>query len=91
MSDEFRKPGIRRVGQVKEVTSLTNPIIKDIKALKVSWDRKVIKETKGHEASKALEEIRVRKDSVSKAIEVSKEYLAQNREVIKVHKVLADF
>lgn len=39
MSDEFRKPGIRRVGQVKEVTSLTNPIIKDIKALTSKKER----------------------------------------------------
>lgn len=39
MSDEFRKPGIRRVGQVKEVTSLTNPIIKDIKALTAKKER----------------------------------------------------
>jgi TrmH family RNA methyltransferase len=33
MSHEFREGGPRRVGQVKEVTSLANPIIKDIKAL----------------------------------------------------------
>ncbi|SIP94896.1 RNA methyltransferase, TrmH family [Rhizobium sp. RU33A] len=33
MSDDFRHDGPRRVGQVKEVTSLANPIIKDIKAL----------------------------------------------------------
>lgn len=34
MSSEFRdRDGPRRVGQVKEVTSLANPIIKDIKAL----------------------------------------------------------
>jgi TrmH family RNA methyltransferase len=33
MSHEFRDQGPRRVGQVKEVTSLTNPIVKDIKAL----------------------------------------------------------
>ena len=33
MSDDFRQDGPRRVGQVKEVTSLANPIIKDIKAL----------------------------------------------------------
>lgn len=39
MSDEFRKPGARRVGQVKEVTSLSNPIVKDIKALTNKKDR----------------------------------------------------
>ncbi len=33
MTDDFRHDGPRRVGQVKEVTSLANPIIKDIKAL----------------------------------------------------------
>jgi TrmH family RNA methyltransferase len=33
MTDEYRPDGSRRVGQVKEVTSLANPIIKDIKAL----------------------------------------------------------
>jgi len=33
MSHEHRDTGPRRVGQVKEVTSLANPIIKDIKAL----------------------------------------------------------
>ncbi len=33
MSHEHRDHGPRRVGQVKEVTSLANPIIKDIKAL----------------------------------------------------------
>ena len=33
MSDDSRHDGPRRVGQVKEVTSLANPIIKDIKAL----------------------------------------------------------
>jgi RNA methyltransferase, TrmH family len=33
MSNEYREAGPRRVGQVKEVTSLANPIIKDIKAL----------------------------------------------------------
>jgi TrmH family RNA methyltransferase len=33
MNDDFRDNGPRRVGQVKEVTSLANPIIKDIKAL----------------------------------------------------------
>ncbi|MDQ0455320.1 TrmH family RNA methyltransferase [Rhizobium paknamense] len=31
--DQSRDPAHRRVGQVKEVTSLTNPIVKDIKAL----------------------------------------------------------
>jgi TrmH family RNA methyltransferase len=31
--NEFQERGPRRVGQVKEVTSLANPIIKDIKAL----------------------------------------------------------
>src|ERR1044072_3402656 len=31
--NEFHDRGPRRVGQVKEVTSLANPIIKDIKAL----------------------------------------------------------
>ncbi len=39
MTDEFRKPGARKVGQVKEVTSLANPIIKDIKALSNKKDR----------------------------------------------------
>lgn len=39
MSDEFRKPGARRVGQVKEVTSLTNPIVKDIKGLTSKKER----------------------------------------------------
>ncbi|QEE46204.1 RNA methyltransferase [Rhizobium sp. WL3] len=33
MTDDNRQDGPRRVGQVKEVTSLANPIIKDIKAL----------------------------------------------------------
>ena len=33
MTDDYRQDGPRRVGQVKEVTSLANPIIKDIKAL----------------------------------------------------------
>jgi TrmH family RNA methyltransferase len=33
MSNEYREAGPRRVGQVKEVTSLANPIVKDIKAL----------------------------------------------------------
>lgn len=39
MNDEFRKPGARRVGQVKEVTSLSNPIVKDIKSLTNKKDR----------------------------------------------------
>jgi RNA methyltransferase, TrmH family len=39
MTDEYRKPGARKVGQVKEVTSLANPIIKDIKALANKKDR----------------------------------------------------
>jgi TrmH family RNA methyltransferase len=33
MNYDHRDHGPRRVGQVKEVTSLANPIIKDIKAL----------------------------------------------------------
>ncbi|MET0746617.1 MAG: RNA methyltransferase [Rhizobium sp.] len=33
MTDDFRDNGARRVGQVKEITSLANPVIKDIKAL----------------------------------------------------------
>ncbi|THV23940.1 TrmH family RNA methyltransferase [Peteryoungia ipomoeae] len=33
MTAEYRQDGPRRVGQVKEVTSVANPIIKDIKAL----------------------------------------------------------
>jgi len=33
MTYDYRNEGPRRVGQVKEVTSLANPIIKDIKAL----------------------------------------------------------
>lgn len=33
MTEDYRNEGPRRVGQVKEVTSLANPIIKDIKAL----------------------------------------------------------
>ena len=33
MSKDFHDQGPRRVGQVKEITSLANPIIKDIKAL----------------------------------------------------------
>jgi TrmH family RNA methyltransferase len=39
MTDELHKTGPRRVGQVKEVTSLSNPIIKDIKALTNKKDR----------------------------------------------------
>jgi TrmH family RNA methyltransferase len=39
MTDETRRAGARRVGQVKEVTSLSNPIIKDIKALTSKKDR----------------------------------------------------
>ncbi|HEX2146244.1 MAG TPA: RNA methyltransferase [Pseudorhizobium sp.] len=39
MTDEKRQAGLRRVGQVKEVTSLSNPIIKDIKALTSKKDR----------------------------------------------------
>ncbi|WP_312222176.1 TrmH family RNA methyltransferase [Rhizobium rhizoryzae] len=39
MSDEYRKPSARRVGQVKEVTSLTNPIVKDIKGLTSKKER----------------------------------------------------
>jgi RNA methyltransferase, TrmH family len=42
MNDDFRDNGPRRVGQVKEVTSLANPIIKDIKAL---TDKKARQET----------------------------------------------
>jgi TrmH family RNA methyltransferase len=33
MTDDFSRSGPRKVGQVKEVTSLANPIIKDIKSL----------------------------------------------------------
>ncbi|TCL72194.1 RNA methyltransferase [Rhizobium sp. BK251] len=33
MNSDFREGGPRRVGHVKEVTSLANPIVKDIKAL----------------------------------------------------------
>lgn len=33
MTEDYRDHGPRRVGQVKEVTSLANPIVKDIKAL----------------------------------------------------------
>jgi TrmH family RNA methyltransferase len=39
MRDETRHGGPGRVGQVKEVTSLSNPIIKDIKALTSKKDR----------------------------------------------------
>ena len=39
MSFEPRDGGPRRVGQVKEVTSLSNPIIKDIKALSLKKHR----------------------------------------------------
>ncbi|EKF60359.1 tRNA/rRNA methyltransferase SpoU [Agrobacterium albertimagni AOL15] len=39
MSDDFRHDGPRRVGQVKEVTSLANPVIKDIKALSLKKAR----------------------------------------------------
>jgi TrmH family RNA methyltransferase len=39
MTDDYRKPGVRKVGQVKEVTSLANPIIKDIKSLANKKDR----------------------------------------------------
>lgn len=39
MSDDLRHDGPRRVGQVKEVTSLANPIIKDIKALSLKKAR----------------------------------------------------
>ncbi len=39
MTDTFHKSGPRKVGQVKEVTSLSNPIIKDIKALTNKKDR----------------------------------------------------
>jgi TrmH family RNA methyltransferase len=39
MTDQDRRNGTGRVGQVKEVTSLSNPIIKDIKALTNKKDR----------------------------------------------------
>lgn len=39
MTEDFRSDGPRRVGQVKEVTSLANPIIKDIKALSLKKAR----------------------------------------------------
>ena len=39
MTTDFQRSGPRKVGQVKEVTSLANPIIKDIKALTNKKDR----------------------------------------------------
>lgn len=39
MSDDYRNEGPRRVGQVKEVTSVANPIVKDIKALSLKKAR----------------------------------------------------
>lgn len=39
MTDYERRPTARKVGQVKEVTSLSNPIIKDIKGLMNKKDR----------------------------------------------------
>jgi TrmH family RNA methyltransferase len=39
MTDDYRHEGPRRVGQVKEVTSLANPIIKDIKGLSLKKAR----------------------------------------------------
>ncbi|MGG6893388.1 MULTISPECIES: TrmH family RNA methyltransferase [Rhizobium] len=39
MTQDFRSDGPRKVGQVKEVTSLANPIVKDIKALTVKKSR----------------------------------------------------
>lgn len=39
MSDDYRNEGPRRVGQVKEVTSLANPMVKDIKALSLKKAR----------------------------------------------------
>lgn len=39
MSDEYSNDGPSRVGQVKEITSLANPIIKDIKALSLKKAR----------------------------------------------------
>ncbi|MFC3163223.1 TrmH family RNA methyltransferase [Ciceribacter thiooxidans] len=39
MNDDLREQGPRRVGQVKEVTSLSNPIVKDIKALSLKKTR----------------------------------------------------
>ncbi|GEO83647.1 MULTISPECIES: TrmH family RNA methyltransferase [Alphaproteobacteria] len=43
MNDELRNDGPRRVGQVKEITSLANPIIKDIKALTLKKGRDATK------------------------------------------------
>lgn len=40
MMKDMRENTARRVGQVKEVTSLANPIIKDIKALTQKKGRK---------------------------------------------------
>lgn len=39
MTEDYRNEGPRRVGQVKEVTSLANPIVKDIKALSLKKAR----------------------------------------------------
>ncbi len=39
MNKDFRNDGSRKVGQVKEVSSLANPIVKDIKALTVKKSR----------------------------------------------------
>jgi len=39
MNQDFRNDGPHKVGQVKEVTSLANPIVKDIKALTVKKSR----------------------------------------------------
>lgn len=39
MNQDFRNDGPRKVGQVKEVTSLANPTVKDIKALTVKKSR----------------------------------------------------
>lgn len=39
MTNDHHNEGPRRVGQVKEVTSLSNPIVKDIKALSNKKDR----------------------------------------------------
>ncbi|QLF69192.1 RNA methyltransferase [Peteryoungia desertarenae] len=39
MKDDLRHDGARRVGQVKEVTSLANPIVKEIKALALKKSR----------------------------------------------------
>ena len=43
MSDEYRKPGARRVGQVKEVTSLTNPNFGKVTEAMGLWGRSVAK------------------------------------------------